>query len=91
MHTREADAISFAIGARLRGAEAVELDDDDADLLVCQFARLARGLSVAGAVGEALAVGIIAGRRLAAQAAPTDARLPRAPADSRLPDSRSAS
>lgn len=91
LHTREADAISFAIGARLRGREAVELDDDDADSLAREFARLAQGLGVAGAVGEALAVGIIAGRRLAQRSAPADARLPRAPADSRLPDSRSAS
>lgn len=84
MNTHSGEAIARAIAcAGGNGGAAVALVDglggdvpDDADLaeLAYQLAALTEGLSVGEAMGEALAVGILAGRDLARAFALCDLR-----------------
>lgn len=75
MHTQSGEAIAHAIecagengGAAIALAEGLGRDvPDDADAaeLACRLAALTEGLSPGEAIGEALAVGIMAGREIA--------------------------
>jgi hypothetical protein len=75
MNTHSGEAIAYAIacasgdggaaGALADGLGYDVLDDDDAAELAQQLAVLTEGLSAGEAMGEALAVGILAGRELA--------------------------
>lgn len=75
MNTHSGEAIARAIAcASGNGGAAIALadglggdvpDDDDVAELAQQLAALTEGLSVGEAMGEALAVGILAGRELA--------------------------
>lgn len=67
MRTPEASAIAHAITARRQGAECarrIDICDGDAEALAQRFAILAAGMTPADAVGEALIIGILAGREL---------------------------
>lgn len=66
MNSPEADAIGYAIAARVgaRAHERIGISDQDADALARRLAQHIAGMSAADAIGEALAVGVVAGRRL---------------------------
>jgi hypothetical protein len=75
MRTREASAIAQAITARETGAECAHLTGADLDELADRLADHLAGMTPAAAMGEALAIGIVAGRRLGpAPALPVRAR-----------------
>jgi len=67
MKTPDADAIAYAIAARSNGDQSARIDlrGHDAEELGVLFADHLAGMTPADAMGEALAVGFIAGRRAA--------------------------
>lgn len=69
MRTREAETIAFAIASRTARRRAIVrgLDGRDADELAALLGNLTEGMTPGEAMGEALAVGILAGKRMAGQ------------------------
>lgn len=65
MNSPEADAIAYAIAARTGTAhERIDIGGQDAEALARRLAQHIAGMSAADAIGEVLAVGVVAGRRL---------------------------